>query len=65
MNGLKAERGPGGVTQEVLVIGSDARPEGDEDIVQKYESDVYKMTRAEFLMSQIDLDPIESHHSQE
>ena len=68
LTGLKgtAERGPGGVTQEVLVIGNDARPEeGDEDIVQKYESDVYKMTRAEFLMSQIDLDPIESHHSQE
>ena len=23
----------------------------------------YKMSRAQFLMSQIDLDPIESHHS--
>lgn len=67
LSGLRGsgERGAG-LTQEVLVIGSEAKvAEGDEDIVQKYESDVYKMTRAEFLMSQIDLDPIESHHSQE
>jgi hypothetical protein len=39
--------------------------ENDEDIIKKYEADIYKMTRAEFLMSQIDLDPIESHYSQE
>ena len=55
LNGLKgsAERGAA-VTQEVLVIGSEANgktAEDDEDIVKKYESDVYKMTRAEFLMS--------------
>jgi hypothetical protein len=37
--------------------------ENDEDIIKKYEADIYKMTRAEFLMSQIDLDPIESHYS--
>ena len=28
-------------------------------------SEAYKMTKAQFLMSQIDLDPIESQHSQE
>ena len=31
----------------------------------KYDGDVYKMSRAEFIMSQIDLDPIESNYSQE
>ena len=28
-------------------------------------SEAYKMTKAQFLMSQIDLDPIESQHSQD
>ena len=61
--------------QEVMMIGttnqmrgassfrSKNEDENDEDIIKKYEADIYKMTRAEFLMSQIDLDPIESHYS--
>lgn len=62
--------------QEVMIIGQQYKKaassfriknydENDEDIIKKYEADMYKMTRAEFLMSQIDLDPIESHYSQE
>ena len=52
LNGIKgsADRSSA-VTQEVLVFGNEGKTEGDEDIVQKYESDMYKMTRAEFLMS--------------
>ena len=37
----------------------------DDDLIQKYDKDIYKMSRAEFLMSQIDLDPIQSNYSQE
>lgn len=47
-----------------MVIGNDNQSgEGDEDLIKKYDSDMYKMSRAEFLMSQIDLDPIESNYS--
>lgn len=31
----------------------------------KYNKDIYKMTRQDFLMSQIDLEPIESNYSAE
>ena len=48
--------------QEVMVIGQE---NDDEELIKKYDADVYKMSRAEFLMSQIDLDPIESNYSQE
>ena len=37
----------------------------EEDLIQKYDQDIYKMSRADFLMSQIDLDPIQSNYSQE
>jgi hypothetical protein len=37
----------------------------DEELIRKYDADIYKMSRADFLMSQIDLDPIESNYSQE
>tara|TARA_B110000285_G_C15071362_1_gene588159 strand:+ start:352 stop:510 length:159 start_codon:yes stop_codon:yes gene_type:complete len=37
----------------------------DEDLLKKYDADIYKMSRAQFLMSQIDLDPIESNYSKE
>lgn len=48
--------------QEVMVIGQE---NDDEELIKKYEAEMYKMSRAEFLMSQIDLDPIESNYSQE
>lgn len=48
--------------QEVMVIGQE---HDDEELIKKYDADMYKMSRAEFLMSQIDLDPIESNYSQE
>ena len=50
--------------QEVMVINPKS-PDGlkDEDIEKKYDHDIYKMSRADFLMSQIDLDPIESNYS--
>lgn len=37
----------------------------EEDLLKKYDADIYKMSRADFLMSQIDLDPIESNYSAE
>ena len=37
----------------------------EEDLANKYDKDIYKMSRADFLMSQIDLEPIESNYSQE
>ena len=53
--------------QEVMVIGHEnaKEREGEEDPYKKYDADMYKMSRAEFLMAQIDLDPIESNYSQE
>tara|TARA_B110000285_G_C15122787_1_gene618214 strand:- start:1272 stop:1448 length:177 start_codon:yes stop_codon:yes gene_type:complete len=44
------------MTTEVLQVHKD----GDKP---QYDSDIYKMSRAEFIMSQIDLDPIESNYS--
>lgn len=43
------------------VVGSDSSGNNDIDDF----SDGRKMTRAEFIMAQVDLDPIESHGSQE
>lgn len=46
-----------------MVIGHENNNEEEEDLIKKYDADMYKMSRAEFLMSQIDLDPIESNYS--
>lgn len=51
--------------QEVMVIGHENSKEEEEELLKKYDAEIYKMSRAEFLMSQIDLDPIESNYSQE
>lgn len=36
-----------------------------QELMRKYSKDIYKMSRQDFLMSQIDLDPIESNYSAE
>ena len=47
-----------------MVIGHEnGNNNEEEDLFKKYDADMYKMSRAEFLMSQIDLDPIESNYS--
>ena len=54
IKGVKGvKRSPGGSTiAEVMVINSNSPKTGtDEEIMNKYKEDIYKMSRADFLMS--------------
>jgi hypothetical protein len=52
-----------GRSPHTQIVTFDGNLPNDEELIKKYDKDIYKMSRAEFLMSQIDLDPIQSNYS--
>ena len=67
---VKDKKGNGDIQQEIMAISPEADDEGKNYVdVEEEEQGVFdrgtKIGRAEWLMAQVDLDPIESHGSME